>query len=314
MLHPIDGFLNLNKPPDWTSHDCVARVRRLLRLKRVGHGGTLDPAATGVLPIALGRATRLLQYLPDDKAYRAVIRFGVTTATDDLAGEILSQQPVAALSRRAVEQALPTFVGTIQQMPPRYSAVQVQGKRLYERARKGETVEIPHRTVTVHTLRVLDWQAGPFPELTLAIDCGAGTYIRSIARDLGETLGTGATLAELLRTRSSGFRLDTSVTLADLEAQLEAGTFQPIAAALPLQSLMPVTLAPEAGRRWCQGQRLLLELSVPTDQPLRVLSPEGMFLGIGMLVAEDSGTLLIPKMVFAQEMPEAGPPPDAKPQ
>ncbi|MEO0491687.1 MAG: tRNA pseudouridine(55) synthase TruB, partial [Cyanobacteria bacterium J06659_2] len=129
------GFLNLNKPLGWTSHDCVARLRRLLNMKKIGHAGTLDPLATGVLPIAVGRATRLLQYLPKQKAYRATIRFGITTTTDDLEGDILTQQPATQLTRQQVEAVLGQFVGMIRQKPPMYSAIQVKGKRLYELAR-----------------------------------------------------------------------------------------------------------------------------------------------------------------------------------
>ena len=128
----IHGFINLYKPLSWTSHDCVARVRRVLNTKKVGHGGTLDPLATGVLPLAVGRATRLLQYLPEGKAYRATVRFGVTTSTDDLEGDIVQQKPAAHLTQLAIETVLPKFIGTLNQVPPMYSAIQVEGKRLYD--------------------------------------------------------------------------------------------------------------------------------------------------------------------------------------
>ena len=181
-----------------------------LASKKVGHGGTLDPAATGVLPIAVGRATRLLPYLAPDKAYEAVVRFGVTTRTDDLEGEILSQNPVAQIDLQTVQALLPEFVGTIEQVPPAFSAIQVNGQRLYDLARQGKEVTAPSRTVTIHKIAISAWRPGDFPELTLQIVCGAGTYIRSIARDFGEKLGCGATLAHLVRTRSSGFDLKDS--------------------------------------------------------------------------------------------------------
>ncbi len=286
------GFLNLNKPFDWTSHDCVARVRKLLRLKRVGHAGTLDPAATGVLPIAFGKATRLLQYLPENKAYKATIRLGVRTTTDDLQGEIINSQPCAGLSLAQVKTALSKFKGKIEQIPPSYSAIQVDGKRLYDLARQGKTVEVPVRTVEVFHTEILDWRQGDFPELDVAIACGSGTYIRAIARDLGAILESGGILAALIRTESSGFHLTESLTLTDLEAQLQAGTFQPICADAPLQYLSSVTLPLTAAQKWCQGQRISLTFDV--SGIVRVYDEETRFLGIGQLQDE----VLIPQMVF----------------
>jgi tRNA pseudouridine55 synthase len=281
----MDGFLNLNKPAGLTSHDCVAKVRRLLKLKRVGHGGTLDPAATGVLPIALGRATRLLQFLPGGKAYRATVRFGIKTTTDDLEGEILTAVPSPTLTLDQVKQALPQFQGKIQQIPPSYSAIQVQGKRLYELARSGEAVEAPIRTVEVFQMDVLDWRLGDFPELELAIACGAGTYIRAIARDLGDFLGSGGTLASLTRTASSGFLLTDSLTLDQLSEQIQQGAFRPIVSELTLEHLPVVNLPAPEGKRWCQGQRIRLEQPGLSQTPAcRVRHENGLFLGIGQLV------------------------------
>lgn len=296
----MQGFLNLNKPIGWTSHDCVAKVRRLLRLKRVGHGGTLDPAATGVLPIALGKATKLLQYLPQDKAYRATIRFGVRTTTDDLEGEVVETQVASELSLADVKPLLEQFTGTIRQVPPMYSAVQVKGKRLYELARAGKTAEIPDRMVEVYRLEVLDWRPGEFPELDVAIACGSGTYIRSIARDLGELLKVGGVLASLVRTESSGFHLADSLTLAELETQLQEETFEPISPEVPLQHLPAITLTAEDARRWCLGQRLLWEDSLPDTEKdvLRVDGEGGNFLGISQMIRSENQWLLAPKLVF----------------
>jgi tRNA pseudouridine55 synthase len=286
------GFLNLNKPFDWTSHDCVARVRKLLRLKRVGHAGTLDPAATGVLPIALGKATRLLQYLPENKAYKATIRLGVRTTTDDLEGEIITSQPCAGLSLAEVKTALAQFEGKIEQIPPSYSAIQVDGKRLYDLARKGEIVEVPARTVEIFHIEILDWREGDFPELDVAIACGSGTYIRAIARDLGAILETGGTLAALIRTQSNGFNLTDSLTLTDLETKLQGGTFQPLTPDTALQHLLSVTLPATSAQKWCQGQRVSLNSDV--TGMVRVYEEETRFLGIGELQDE----VLIPHMVF----------------
>ncbi|GAB4135695.1 MAG: tRNA pseudouridine(55) synthase TruB [Cyanobacteria bacterium J069] len=301
----MDGFLNLHKPAGLTSHDCVARVRRLLKMKRVGHGGTLDPAATGVLPIALGRATRLLQFLRQDKAYEAIARFGLTTTTDDLEGEVLTQTPAPHLTREQVEHWLPKFLGTIQQVPPAYSAIQVGGQRLYNLARAGAAVEVPVRTVEVYRLELLDWQPGDFPAAKLAIACGAGTYIRSIARDLGSLLDTGGTLANLIRTQSHGFDLADSLSLDDLAAQAEAGTFEPIPAAIALAHLPAITLTEPDATRWTQGQKIGLEARgegsgvreaialIAQNAPLRVCHADGRLLGIGKWVEtqpdEESG-------------------------
>ncbi|AFY31873.1 tRNA pseudouridine(55) synthase TruB [Calothrix sp. PCC 7507] len=289
----MQGFLNLNKPFDWTSHDCVARVRKLLRLKRVGHAGTLDPAAIGVLPIALGKATRLLQYLPGNKAYKATIRLGVRTTTDDLQGEVITSQACAELSLAVVKTALSQFVGKIEQIPPSYSAIQVDGKRLYDLARQGATVAVPARIVEVFQIEVLDWRGGDYPELDVAIACGSGTYIRAIARDLGAVLETGGTLAALTRTESSGFNLTDSLTFSDLEAQLQAGTFNPTLPDAALQHLSSVTLPATSAQKWCQGQRIPLN---PDDVSgiVRVYDEETRFLGIGQL--EDG--VLTPQMVF----------------
>ncbi|KAB8331109.1 tRNA pseudouridine(55) synthase TruB [Scytonema tolypothrichoides VB-61278] len=296
----MQGFLNLNKSFGWTSHDCVAKTRKFLRLKRVGHAGTLDPAATGVLPIALGKATRLLQYLPGEKAYKATIRLGVRTTTDDLQGEVITSQPCTGLSLETVKSALQQFVGKIEQIPPIYSAIQVQGKRLYDLARKGEDVEVPARIVEVFKIEILDWREEEFPELDVAIACGAGTYIRAIARDLGTILQTGGTLAALTRTQSSGFHLANSLTLTDLEAKVQAGTFQPLLPDAPLQHLPFITLPPTSAQKWCQGQRIPMTLNVLENLPkiLRIYDEDGSFLGIGKLVNLDNEQLLVPEMVF----------------
>ncbi len=292
-----NGFLNLNKPLGFTSHDCVAKVRRSLKLKRVGHAGTLDPAATGVLPIALGRATRLLQYLPQDKAYQATIRFGLTTATDDLEGEVLTRQSGSELTLEAVKSNLPLFQGTIQQVPPSYSAIQVQGKRLYDLARSGELITVPARSVTIYQLEILAWRSGEFPELDLAIACGSGTYIRSIARDLGALLGVGGTLAKLIRTDSSGLTLSHSLTLDELATQVHNQTFSPIAPDVALAHLPIVTLPEESAKRWRWGQKVVTDGAIDAAI-VRVHQEDDRFLGIAQIIESEDGRLLVPQMVF----------------
>ncbi|MEM1255916.1 MAG: tRNA pseudouridine(55) synthase TruB [Cyanobacteria bacterium P01_H01_bin.21] len=296
----LDGFLNLYKPAGWTSHDCVAKLRRLLQTKKIGHAGTLDPAATGVLPMAVGRATRLLQYLPSDKTYRAVVRFGTTTDTDDLDGTVLTQTPATHLTKADVVEQLVHFQGEIQQVPPMYSAIHVQGQRLYDLARRGsvETANIPSRIVAIHRVDVVGWQAGESPEITLDIVCGAGTYIRSIARDLGQRLAVGGTLASLLRTQSSGFHLDTSISLETLSSQPDPVNL--ITPAVAMQHLPEIVLPPELARRWCLGQRLPSVPTIALEQPLRVITETSEFLGIGVFRLRDEQLCLAPKMVFAQ--------------
>ena len=277
----MQGFINLFKEANFTSHDCVAKLRGLLRLKRIGHGGTLDPAATGVLPIALGKATRLLQYLHPDKAYKATIRLGVVTETDDLEGEIISQTPEVKVSLEEVTEALKQFTGKLSQIPPKYSAIQVQGKRLYDLARRGETIEVPPRNVEVYKLEVLEWRSGEYPEIDVAIDCSTGTYIRAIARDLGTALGTGGTLAKLIRTQSAGFSLLDSLTFDELTLQLQQGSFRAIAPSAVLQHLPRVTLISPLAQKWCQGQIVAGDEEVLSNCPVQVYLEDGDFLGIG---------------------------------
>lgn len=296
------GFLNLYKSTGWTSHDCVAKVRRLLQTKKVGHGGTLDPAASGVLPMAVGRATRLLQFLPQDKAYRAVIRFGLTTTTDDLEGDVLTAQVAPDLSHAAAIAPMSQFVGTFEQYPPRYSAVQVNGQRLYALARQGQDVELPMRTVTVHHITIDHWQPGDYPELTVTIACGAGTYIRSIAREWGYRLGVGATLAALERTWSSGFSLATSLSLPQVDKELHAGTLTLIPPAIALHHLPALTLSASDAKRWQQGQKIPYDTATTEMYaPIyRVVNPTQTFLGITGWVPAPEAThvILRPKVVF----------------
>jgi tRNA pseudouridine55 synthase len=292
----MDGFLNLNKPIGFTSHDCVAKLRRILGTKKIGHAGTLDPAASGVLPVAIGRATRLLQYLPGDKAYKARIRFGVTTDSDDLDGNILTQTPAAQLTEDQIIPLLPQFQGTIDQIPPSYSAIQVDGKRLYDLARSGEDVIAPRRTVQVYQIDLLGWHPGDYPELDLSIACGSGTYIRSIARDLGAILGTGATLSALERTHSSGFDLGGSLSFEAVTAQREAQTLTLVHPEQAVVALSKLVLPDAIAQRWCWGQKIPLEtISLPNaDLIYRVHRESGEFLGI----ARGDGDILRPSMVY----------------
>ncbi|MGD1850935.1 MAG: tRNA pseudouridine(55) synthase TruB [Cyanophyceae cyanobacterium] len=258
----MQGFISLHKPKGMTSPDCVGKLRRLLQQKRIGHGGTLDPAATGVLPVAVGPATRRLNYLPEGKSYKATIRIGVVPTTDDLEGEVIeerSPESLQHLTAEKIQAQLPKFLGKINQIPPQYSAVHIDGKRAYDLARQNQTVEIPSREVQIDQLRILEWRAGDYPELDLAVDCGPGTYIRAIARDLGDTLETGATLAALERTRSCGFLLSESLTFEAIAQQLESGQFQPYPILNTLCHLPQIQLEDDLVKRWHLGQRLPIQ-------------------------------------------------------
>ena len=209
-----DGILIIDKPHGLTSHDVITRIRRVTKVRQVGHAGTLDPMATGVLVVCLGQATRISEYLfGHDKAYRATIRLGIETNTYDADGEIVATHEVS-IDRAAVEQALAQFIGEIQQVPPMYSAIKRDGRKLYELARHGIEIERAARSVIVHSIELRDYAA---PDITLDVQCSAGTYIRSIAHDLGEALGTGGHLIELRRTASGPFTIDQAISLDELE-------------------------------------------------------------------------------------------------
>lgn len=298
------GLINLSKPTGFTSHDCVAKLRRLLNTKKIGHGGTLDPVATGVLPIAVGKATRLLQFLPTNKAYRARIRLGMTTTTDDLEGEILATAATPDLDEDKIREGLTNFIGTIAQIPPVYSAIKRDGKKLYELARKGERVEVPPRTVTVDKIELIALDlATEFPEVEIEINCGPGTYIRAIARDLGAILGTGGTLASLIRTESCGMKLEHSLTFAEIESQLQQNTFTPIAPEAVLTHLPSVNLNELEAKKWRQGQAIAINLpgdrlSSSKEDDALVVYNQNRFMGIGNVIKPD-GFKIKPKIVCA---------------
>jgi tRNA pseudouridine55 synthase len=226
-----DGLVVVDKPAGWTSHDVVAKLRKVYAQRRVGHAGTLDPDATGVLLAGLGRATRLLRYLQDtEKAYRGTIVFGIATSTLDASGEIVEQQPMP-VSREQVEAATPRFVGDLEQLPPMVSAVKVGGRRLHQLARAGVDVERAPRRVRVDRFTVESFEAGPYPAATVLVECGSGTYVRSLAADLGVALGGCAHLSALRRLSVGSF------TLAEAR-DLDAIVADPVPAVLSLATAM----------------------------------------------------------------------------
>lgn len=285
------GFLVLDKPAGLTSHGCVARVRRAYGLRRVGHGGTLDPAVTGVLPLALGSATRLLPYLEGDKAYRGSVQLGLRTSSDDLDCAVLSRSSVPPLEIADLEAALAPFRGAIQQRPPQVSAVHVEGQRAYARVRGGETLDLAARPVRIEQLDLLDWDPGS-GRLELAVTCSAGTYIRALARDLGEALGCGGCLAQLRRTAALGFDLRQAVNLEQLEAEALPKLLDPLAA---LTHLPQQRLDPADWPGWRCGRAFAAAELHPDGQAVAVLGPDGNL--AGMARANGQG-LLQPKLVF----------------
>ena len=294
----MDGILIVNKPRGMTSHDVVAGVRRLSKQKRVGHAGTLDPMASGVLLVCLGRATRVAEYLTGtDKTYRAVMRLGVETDTYDAEGRVVATQPVN-VTESTLREALLNFAGEIDQVPPMYSALKRQGKPLYKLARKGIEVEREPRRVTIHEIALRGFMAGGQPDATIDVRCSAGTYIRSLAHDIGAVLGCGAHLIELTRLASGSFTIDEAVSLQDLEGFKDlGGLLRPLDAAL--QGLPAITLDADRARRVTMGQAIPLDGVQVSAHLLRVYNTGGALLAI---MAYDSATqLLWPRKVFADE-------------
>lgn len=291
------GFINLDKPAGMSSGDCVYALRKLLQERRIGHGGTLDPAAIGVLPIAVGPMTRLLNYLPTGKAYRATIRFGLTTATDDLEGEVLTESPVVDLTQADIEAQLSAFCGDILQVPPIYSAIHKDGQRLYDLARQGNAPtleELTPRQVRIESLILREWRSGAYPEAVIDVECSTGTYIRSIARDLGVKLGCGGTLAHLERTRSGQFRREHSISLEAIKQELEAKTFQLIGPDVALSHLPKCTLDDQQFAFWKNGRAFPWGSE---ENIVQVWSPEHQFVGIGKVKDE----VLSPVVVLLPE-------------
>ena len=217
----MDGIFVIHKPTGMTSHDIVARVRKLLKQRRVGHAGTLDPAASGVLPICVGQGTRVAEYLSESgKEYRATLVFGIETDTYDAEGEITRRASTEQLDQAGIEEALAAFRGPQMQVPPRYSAIKIQGQAAYKRTRAGEELTLPARPIEISRLEIVSWHT---PTLILDVACSKGTYIRSLAYDLGRAVGCGAHLSGLVRTRSGPFRLEESVTLEELARANEQG-------------------------------------------------------------------------------------------
>ncbi len=291
----MDGILNIHKATGMTSHDVVGKIRKLLKQKRVGHAGTLDPSASGVLPICVGQGTRVAEYLSESgKAYQAEIHFGVVTDSYDSEGTVLRTADTTPLTLAAIEAVLPQFLGKQLQVPPLYSAIKLQGQPAYKRVRNGEAITLEARSIELYQLHILAWQT---PRLTLAVECSKGTYIRSLAYDLGERLGYGAHLSALVRTRSGPFELTHSVTLEQVAEAMEYDTIAHLltSADTVLQHYPALHLDAATVERVLHGN------SFPYDaQPseiARVYDTQGQFLAIATWNAEHN--VWQPKKVFA---------------
>lgn len=253
------GVLRIYKEKGFTSHDVVGKLRGILKQKKIGHTGTLDPDAEGVLPICLGSATKLCDMLTDsDKTYRAVCKLGIETDTQDLSGTVLRTAPTEKITEAQIRSAIETFIGAYEQLPPMYSALKVNGKKLYEYARAGIEVERRTRLVTIDAIRVeaLDLEK---KEITMQIDCSKGTYIRTLCHDLGQKLGCGGCMKQLLRTRAAGFLLSECKTLAEIEQCVAQGTlFEEL---IPVEKMLekypPLKVISEEGEKYLQNGNVL---------------------------------------------------------
>lgn len=300
----MNGIICLNKPSGFTSFDVIAKLRGIMRIKRLGHAGTLDPMATGVLPVFVGYATRACDIMPDSsKCYRAGFRLGLTTDTQDITGAPLSQKQ-SDIKKSGIEAVLPEYTGDIEQIPPMYSAVQVNGQRLYDIARAGQTVERKPRSAAVSRLELVSFDADS-QSGELVIDCSRGTYIRTIINDIGESLGCGAVMTSLERTRSGGFTLSDCVTLDEMQAIRDSGgDFEKIL--LPIDRVFDVY--PEIRLNRVQTEKFINGVRLDLNRVYhkqsagyhRVYGNDGRFLGLASLDNEKN-ILKIEKMFCGKE-------------
>jgi len=283
----MDGILNILKPPGMTSFDVVGCLRGVTRIKKIGHTGTLDPAAVGVLPVCIGKATKAIEYLTDkDKEYRAELILGVITDTQDSTGVILKSEDVK-VTNEEFEAVLREFVGEIDQLPPMYSAVKIDGKRLYELAREGKTVDRPKRQVTIHSIDLVKPlsrnQDGSFRAI-IDVHCTKGTYIRTLINDIGERLSVGACMSFLIRTATGSFNIDDALTLEEVSSLHKEGLLvnKLISPDKVFQSLQEIRLDEKEQKAYLNG--LLLEYSGKVGDLFRIYGGNNEFLGIGKLV------------------------------
>jgi tRNA pseudouridine55 synthase len=293
-MSEIHGFLNIDKPLGWTSHDVVGKLRRILRTRKVGHAGTLDPAATGVLVAGVGRATKFLDDAQSGrKSYVGHVVLGTLSNSADIDGRIEIATDTGSIppSFDAVQAVVDRFVGTIEQVPPKYSAVKKDGEPLYRKMRRGEDVEVPVRTVAVFAVDILRYE---HPDLILQIDCGTGVYIRSLARDIGEELGVSGYLHHLIRTRVGHFALESALSLDELDTLMFPESWTSVSHAIDtvLTGEPALALDKERERAWYHGRSMAVrsDHAIP-DMTVRSYTHQGNFVGVGRSTSGTAGQI-----------------------
>nr|WP_090574478.1 tRNA pseudouridine(55) synthase TruB [Paenibacillus sp. OV219] len=285
----MDGILAVWKPAGWTSHDVVAKVRRLVKVKRIGHTGTLDPEVTGVLPLCIGRATRVVEYVQErPKSYEAEMKFGIATDTEDMSGTVLTELPSVTITEDDIRRVLATFIGDIEQVPPMYSAVKVDGKRLYELAREGQVVERKSRVVTIHKLELLEMKLDqPHPTIRFSVECSKGTYIRTLCVDIGQALHVPAVMVKLTRTMSGGFKEADCYTLEDIAQLMASGELASklTPADQAIDHFPRAAVSSDNVQRAFQGKRISLSSLLEhdpfdSDAIIRLYGEDGTFVGL----------------------------------
>lgn len=299
----MDCVVNVRKANGPTSHDVVNQVRRVFGLKRVGHAGTLDPMATGVLVVCLGKATRIVEYLVGaPKEYRARIVLGLTTDSQDSTGAVLEERDASFVTRDMFDSAVAAFVGEIEQVPPMISALKHEGKPLYKLARAGKTVERQPRKVTIYSAVVLGFEPGERAEGEIRIVCSSGTYIRTICADIGERLGCGANMSELDRTKVGRFLIEDSVTIEQLHEAKESGSLGGLVCGMDdaISDMHGITLDSDEVMRVLHG--LPVAFSGPEDMfgTVRMLSDDGVLIGLGNVCDSDDGKVVRPHKVLTE--------------
>ena len=301
---PIDGVLILDKPVGRSSNGALQAARAIFNAQKAGHTGSLDPLASGVLPVCFGEATKFSQYLLDaDKAYESTFVLGQRTDTCDAEGEVLEQRSAAAITEQQVLNAIQDFIGEIEQVPPMYSAIKKDGRKLYELAREGKEVERKARKITIHSYELLDFQPGELCKVKVAVSCTKGTYIRTLADDLGDKLGVGGHVCELRRTKAGKFSLDGAVTIPAIEALRGEEAFADLDALLlpadaAVEDLPKLQLNEDASRYMLQGNPVMVS-KAPLNTDFRLYTHDDRFLGLGFV--RDDGMVGARRLISTAE-------------